>query len=146
MYIAAITSESPLWQSLIGYAEGCSWRAGPYLARAMRENRFADWERVFVAVHNDKIAGYCTFVKEDCIPDVEYFPFIGFVFVDEEFRGARLSQRLINSAIDYARELSFNCIYISSGEKGLYEKYGFSKIDEKEDSYGNREQVFIKKI
>ena len=146
MYIKAITSESPLWQGTIRYAASCSWKAGPYLAKAMQENRFADWERVFVAVNNEEITGYCTFVKKDCIPDVDYYPFIGFVFVDEVYRGARLSQRLINAVIEYARELSFNNIYITSGEKGLYEKYGFSKIDEKVDSFGNWEQVFIKKI
>jgi len=125
MVIKSITSETSLWISTIQYADSCSWRAGPVLARAMKENQFVDWERVFVAINDDQIAGYCTFAKKDCIPDIDYYPFIGFVFVGEDFRGERLSQKLINTVIDYARGLHFKNIYITSGETDLYEKYGF---------------------
>lgn len=41
------------------YAESCSWRAGKTLASAMEHNEFSDWERVIVAVDNEKICGYC---------------------------------------------------------------------------------------
>lgn len=30
------------------------------LASAMEHNEFSDWERVIVAVDNEKICGYCT--------------------------------------------------------------------------------------
>jgi len=90
-----------------------------------------------IAVHDEDFAGYCTFAETDCLPDVDYYPFIGFVFMDENFRGDRLSLRLINRVIDYAGELRFKNIYITSGEIGPYDKTG---------SYGNREQVFIREI
>lgn len=32
--------------------------------------------------------------------------------------------------------------YLVSGEQGLYEKYGFIKFDDKEDRWGNKEQIF----
>jgi N-acetylglutamate synthase-like GNAT family acetyltransferase len=35
--------------------------------------------------------------------------------------------------IEYAKELNFNEIYIVSDHINLYEKYGFTKIDEKKD-------------
>lgn len=60
-------------------------------------NGFNDWERVIVALDNEKICGYCTVSKTDCIPDVDYTPYIGFMFVGEEYRGNRLSQQLIHN-------------------------------------------------
>lgn len=131
MLISALTEKSPLWEELIAYAGSCSWRAGRELAEAMRENRFQDWERVFAAVENGRIAGYCTLAKRDCIPDVPYTPYIGFVFVGEPYRGKRLSRQLIGTAMEDARRLGFKEVYLVSDHRGLYEKYGFVRVDER---------------
>ena len=69
-----------------------------------------------------KVAGFCTFAEKDELPEeCKFTPFIGFVFVDEPYRGKRLSELMIQSAILYARELGYEKIYIMSGEIGLYE-------------------------
>ena len=106
MNFRTITPSDELWCKVQNYADGCSWRAGKTLASAMDNNEFNDWERVIVAVDNEKICGYCTVSKTNCIPDVDYTPYIGFVFVDEEYRGNRLSQQLIGYAINYITKTS----------------------------------------
>jgi predicted N-acetyltransferase YhbS len=143
MNIEPISREGNLWDLVIEYAENCSWRAGPFLAQAMREEKIAGWERVFVAREKEDIAGYCTLTKTDCIPNVAYTPYIGFVFVGEPYRGKRLSQRLIQRALEYAKELGFSSVYLVSGEQGLYEKYGFTKIEDAKDCWGRDEQIFV---
>lgn len=140
--VRPLLPEDALWEAVAAFVEHCSWRAGPFLARQMREGGFTDWERVFVALAGPRIAGYCTFQKTDCIPGVPYTPYIGFVFVDEAFRGNRLSGRMVKAALQYAGELGFQTVYLVSGEIGLYEKYGFVKIDEKPDAWGRMEQIF----
>jgi hypothetical protein len=42
--------------------------------------------------------------------------------------------------------IGFPKVFLVSGEQGLYEKYGFIKIDYKKDIWGNDEQVFCKYI
>ena len=117
------------WEKTIQFAENCSWRAGPYLAKEMKRGAFQDWERVFCAVVDGEIAGFCTFTKKDELPESYGFsPFIGFVFVAEAYRGNRLSGRMIEAVTDYARQIGFEKVYLMSGEKGLYEKYGFQSI------------------
>ena len=96
------------------YAESCSWRAGKTLASAMEHNEFSDWERIIVAVDNEKICGYCTVSKTDCIPDADCSPYIGFVFVDEEYRGNRLSRQLIEYVVDYIKNIGYNKVHIVS--------------------------------
>ena len=143
MEVCIAKKGSVLWIELIIYAGNCSWRAGKELARLMREDNFRAWECVFAARENGLIAGFCTLTAKDAIPpDLPYTPFIGFVFVDEKFRGQRLSEQLIRKAVGNAQETGFDKVYLVSGEAGLYEKYGFTKKCYLETIYGETEQLF----
>jgi predicted N-acetyltransferase YhbS len=143
MQIESLTYSDKLWQVVAEYAQNCSWKAGANLAKQMKKCHFSDWERVFAAFDGDNIAGYCTFAKTDCIPDVSYTPYIGFVFVEEQYRGNRLSEELILSVLAYAKELGFDKVYLVSDHVNLYEKYGFVKIDEKKAPWGAMETIFM---
>lgn len=144
MQIESIIYCDKLWQVVTEYAQECSWRAGANLAKQMKECLFSDWERVFVALDGDQIAGYCTLAKIDCIPNISYTPYIGYVFVGEQYRGNRLSEKLILSALAYAKELGLDKVYLVSDHVDLYEKYGFVKIDEKEAPWGAMETIYMK--
>lgn len=142
MDICELNKNGEYWNETINFADNCSWKAGPYLANQMRKEEFVDWERVFIARNSGEIIGFCTLAKTDCIPDVPYTPYIGFMFVKEEYRGNRISEKLIKYALEYAKKIGYSKVYLVSGEQGLYEKYGFIKIDDKEDRWGNKEQIF----
>ena len=135
-----ITNKEELWNKVADFAQNCSWKAGKSLAQKILESKFEEWERVIVAIENENIAGFCSFTKKDSIQDIEYTPYIGYMFVSELYRGERLSEGLIRVAINYAKKIGFNEVYIVSGEIGLYEKYGFVKIDEKYHN-GSMEQI-----
>lgn len=100
-----------------GLCEKLLLRAGKSLAQEMRAGSFTGWERVLAAVEENRIAGYCTVARTDCIPDLPYTPFIGYLFVGEAHRGARLSQRLIQRAMDYLGDLGFDRVYLVSDMK-----------------------------
>lgn len=143
VHFQIIDNKSKIWIDVIKYAKKCSWKAGPYLAHLMQNNVFSDWERVIVGLYENEIASYCTLTKKDSIPEIEYSPFIGFVFVGEQFRGKRVSERMIQFALSYARSIRFRKVYLISGEIGLYEKYGFEKIEDRRDiSRNSIEQIF----
>jgi predicted GNAT family N-acyltransferase len=143
MQIESLFYNDNLWQIVAEYAQNCSWKAGTTLAKQMNECHFSDWERVFAALDGVQIAGYCTLAKSDCIPDIAYTPYIGFVFVEEQYRGNRFSEKLIFSALAYAKELGFDKVYLVSDHVNLYEKYGFVKIDEKKAPWGAMETIFM---
>ncbi len=147
MDVFLIRQGHPLWEKTIEFAQTCSWRAGPFLAGLMRENRFQDWERVIVAADESGIAGFCTITEKDELPErYPYSPFIGFVFVDERHRGKRLSEKMIGCALRYAKELGYPAIYLMSGERGLYEKYGFVGMGDYETVFGTTDQLFRKPL
>ena len=143
--IYAMSQGHEFWKKTLQMAAKCSWRAGPVLSQKMADHEFGEWERVFCAVENSEVVGFCTLTAKDELPEkYKFTPIIGFVFADERHRGKRLSQLLINNAVLYARGLGYQKIYIMSGEVGLYEKYSFVKIGECETVYGTTEQLFVK--
>lgn len=135
-----------LWDNLADYAEHCSWVAGPHVAGMIHENRFTDWEAVFAAMQDNKIIGYCTFLKTDYYPDNRYWPWISSIFVDEKHRGQGVCGRLIEAAIRYAQEQGFCRVYIPSDMTGFYERYGFCKIDELTNYGGDVDNIFARDI
>lgn len=99
------------------------------MAAWMRSQEPLPWERAFAALDQGKICGYCTLAARDCIPGITYTPFVGYVFVEEGYRGHRLSQRLIQTALQEAKRLGYPAVYLISDHEGLYEKYGFVPVD-----------------
>ena len=146
MNFKTITPSDELWSRVRNYAESCSWKAGKSLANDMDNNVFKEWERVILAFDNEKICGYCTVAKTDCIPNVCYTPYIGYMFVGEEYRGNRLSQKLIQYAMDYLKTVGFDKVHIVSDHENLYEKYGFHVIDRKIAPWGSEEKIYMQKL
>lgn len=146
MRIEAVTARDEVWNSVKDYAEKCSWRAGKSLADLMTRQAFVDWERVIVAFDQESICGFCTVIKEDCIPDAAYTPYIGYVFVGEEYRGRRLSEKLIRYAMAYLKSVGFDRVYLVSDHVNLYEKYGFHVIDRKMVPWGAQEKIYMQKL
>ena len=142
MIIEPVTYTDALWDEVKRYAAACSWRAGKSLAQEMQNHAFSDWERVFVLHENGNIYGYCTVAKKDCIPDLTYTPYIGYLFVDEKKRGHRMGQKLILAAMDYLRNVGFHEVYLVSDHENLYEKYGFSVMCRAAAPWGAVEKIY----
>ena len=135
-----------LWEDVAAYAEACSWRAGVSLAHDMRGGAFEDWETVIAALDGAAVCGFCTVSKKDCMPDLPYTPYVGYVFVDEACRGRRLSEKMIAFAGEYLKGLGFHEMYLTSDHVNLYEKYGFTAIDRQQAFWGGLETIFRKAL
>lgn len=146
MQLKLLLPSDPLWQETIRYARNCSWKAGRTLALQMENGAFSEWERVLAAVEGQRICGYCTVAKTDCIPGLSYTPYIGFIFVDENHRGRRLSQRMIDFAAEYVKSIGFEAVYLISDHHGLYEKYGFHVIDRQMAPWGTEESIYCRQL
>ena len=135
------------WRDAIAAQE---WSAASFLAKILREGRFfqmfGDDARLLLAVDGDRLMGFCTYAHQDEIPAPELFPWIGFVFVAPEYRGARLAGRLIDCACDLASADGHRRVYISTGHVGLYEKHGFTYWKDMPDSQGNPCRVYFRDL
>lgn len=140
-----ISPNSREWHTLADYAQECSWRAGGTFARKLRENDFHPHDRVFALVEDGwRLAGFCALCREDWIPDCPYSPWCSYVFVDEDRRGQGNVGLLLSACIQEARRQGFETVYVCSDHVGLYEKYGFRRMESRMSCDNTLQGIFAR--
>lgn len=67
-------------------------------------------------------------------------------FVSEDYRGHRISEKLIDFANKYAQENGFDRTYIPSEHTDLYEKFGYCYLKDIVN-YGNgTDRMYVKEL
>ena len=145
--IRKVDKDSKLASDLLEFVKNFSWEeVKEHTIRVLSNWEFTEWETPFVALLDNKIIGMVTIAKTDYYPLPEIYPWISTLFVSEEYRGHKISEKLINYANNYARELGFDKTYIPSTHIGLYQKYGYIYIIDIVN-YGNDiDRLYMKKI
>ena len=99
-----------------------------------------------------RLAAFVSLARNDevdiTVPDREnWTPWIGCVFTYPEYRGQRLSEKLISLAEEYAiKEFDAKYTYISTDHIGLYEKYGYEFFTEAGTVWGEQTRVLRKEL
>lgn len=141
-----LADHDPKWDNFAKQIGAVSWPAGKYLANEMLAHRFLEWERVVVLMDGDQLVGFCAIVKEDIVKASGYSPFIGYVFVSEDYRGRHLSQQLVKTAETLLIQFGFHKAYIVTRHIGLYEKVGYQQITTTIDQMGRKMRLLEKKL
>ena len=85
-------------------------------------------------------------MKTDYYPLPEIYPWVSSVFVSEDYRRYRISQKLIDFANEYAKKYGFARTYIPSEHIGLYEKFGYHYLKDI-TNYGNGiDRLYVKEL
>ncbi|MBQ4088824.1 MAG: GNAT family N-acetyltransferase [Clostridia bacterium] len=142
-----VNKGTPLADDLLSFVENFSWLdVKEHTVRLLNNWEFEEWETPFVAIMNGKIIGMATIMKSDYYPLPEIFPWISTVFVSEDYRGNRISGKLIDFANQYAKEIGFANTYIPTEHIGLYEKYGYHYVKDIVN-YGNGiDRLYVKEL
>lgn len=125
------------------------WRAAPTLARFIEENSFhknLGTGTLLLLAEGDRLVSFVTLAQRDCIDDDELSPWIGFVYTFPEYRGHRHVGKLIRRCEEIAAENGVPKIFVCTDHVGLYEKYGFSYMENRVDIYGGDSRLYFKTI
>lgn len=126
--------------------EAGDWSAAQYLARLLREDAFfremGDGSRLLLLTENGQLLAFCTYARRDCIPVPELTPWAGFVYTFPRQRGRRRAGKLLEHVHALAKAEGFPCVYIATGEAGLYEKYGCIYWRTMKDSHGEDSRIY----
>ncbi len=132
---------------LIEFVENFSWEEVKEHTLWMLKNwNYSDWETMFAAMIDGQIVGMASIMKTDYYPLPEIYPWVSSVFVSEDYRGQRISGRLIDFANDYAKECGFDRTYIPSEHIGLYEKYGYHYLKDITNYGGGVDRLYVKEL
>ena len=145
--ILKVEKDTPLAEEFLHFVENCSWtEVRDHIAGLIRNWEFTDWETMFAAVVAGKIVGMTSLLKEDYYPLPEFFPWVSCVFVEKEYRGRRISGKLIDAANEDAKSLGFEKTFIPSEFTGFYEKYGYTHVKDIVNYGGGMDHLYIKLI
>ncbi len=135
--IIDILENGEIRKKLIQFAKNCSWQStGSYLAELVNDYNLEEKETVFVAVENGEVVGFAAFLQE-CVADVKKSDtdiekmnaWLDFLFVDEAYRGQKISTKLIEKIFEYCKRNHFNRLYLlTESHEAMYQKYGFKNI------------------
>ena len=145
--IKKVEKGSDLAEKLIRFVENFSWEdVKEHILWMLRTWVFTDWEAVFAATVDGEVVGMTSIMKTDYYPLPEIYPWISSVFVSENYRGHRVSEKLIDFANEYAKENGFDRTYIPTEYIGLYEKYGYRYLKDIVN-YGNgTDRLYVKEL
>lgn len=127
--IQKVDKDTEMMDKLLFFVENFSWiEVKDHTIWTIKNWVFKEWETPFVATIDGRIVGMVTIMKSDYYPLPEIYPWISTLFVTEEYRGHKISGKLIDFANNYAKEIGFDRTYIPTEYVGLYEKYGYCYI------------------
>ena len=143
--IRKVDPGTPLADQLLAFVRDCSWTdVKDHITEKIRQWDFADWETMFAAMADGRIIGMASVLKEDYYPLPEIYPWVSTVFVTEEYRGLRVSEKLIAHANHYLRERGFTRSFIPSVHVGLYERYGYFYVREITNYGGTDDHLYVR--
>ena len=122
------------------------WGAGQYLYELLRDHRLKELcgesTKVLLLADGEQLVSFCTYAEQDDIRESSLTPWVGFVYTFPAFRGNRYMGKLLDYAEVLARGEGHRYIHISTGETGLYEKYGYSFWKTMKDVNGEDSRVY----
>ena len=145
--IKKVDKNTDLADKLICFAENFSWEeVKDHLLSILRSWAFTDWEAPFASTANGQIIGMALIMKTDYYPLPDIYPWISCIFVTEEYRGCRISEKLIAFANEYAKESGFARTYIPTEHIGLYEKFGYTYLKNIINYGGGTDRLYFKEL
>lgn len=130
----------------ISEIQKCDWSSAQLLSKLLTENKFYDflgYGSLYLLIDGKHLISFGTLTQKDCIEDNSMYPWIGFIYTKPQYRGHRYSQMIINKMLADATEQGYLCVYLASEHIGLYEKYGFTYLENRIDIWGDNNRIYV---
>lgn len=142
--------ESDRQEALIQALAGADWSAARFLVKLLREGTFFETlggeGSLFFLMDGEMPLSFATLTRQDSIRDESMQPWIGFVYTWPEYRGHRYAGRVLAHAEQAAAAQGCQRVYIATDHVGLYEKYGYTYLENRIDCWGDDERILYKDI
>ncbi len=125
----------------------CEWRAAKFLAELLTKGEFnqaVGSGTVFLLIDGDKLVSFVSLAERDCVDAPDFTPWIGFVHTAPEYRGHRHVGKLLDHACAVAHQHGAARVYLDTDHVGLYEKYGFTYLENRVDINGEDSRIYVR--
>ncbi|WP_330959644.1 GNAT family N-acetyltransferase [Photobacterium sp. 53610] len=108
-------------------------------------NSEKDMKRIpqfFLLLCGQEIVGCFGLIMNDFISRHDLYPWLSSVYVSPEHRGQRLSGRIFEHAKAIVKTMGYEKLYLTTGHDGLYEKFGWQRIEDGYDLHGEASRIY----
>lgn len=123
------------------------WSAAKYLSGLLTKGTFhqaVGKGTLFLLIDGDRLVSFVTLSERDCLDAPDLTPWIGFVHTAPEYRGHRHVGKLIDHACAVARQHGAARVYLCTDHVGLYEKYGFTYLENRMCYGGEEGRIYVR--
>lgn len=139
--------ESDAQQVLINKIAQGDWGAAKFLAKLLGEGTFQQavgGGTVYLMMDGENIVSFVTLTRQDCVADETLYPWLGFFYTFPAYRGHRYGGPLLAYAAEEVKKRGCKQVYLATDHVGLYEKYGFTYLENRVDIYGEDSRIYVK--
>ena len=137
-------------ETLRGLIAACQWGAAQFLVELLEKGTINDmlggWGHIYLLMDGENLVSFLTLTGQDAVRDETMTPWIGFVFTAPDYRGHRYAGKLMACAENQARDMGYGKVYICTDHVGLYEKYGYTYLENRVDFWGDDTRVLYKDL
>ena len=128
----------------------CDWSAARFLVELLKKGAFFEtlggFGDIYLLMDGDNLVSFATLTGQDAVRDESLYPWIGFVFTAPEYRGHRCAGKVLAHAEKIAAGQGHRRVYVATDHVGLYEKYGYTYLENRIDCWGDDMRVLYKNL
>jgi len=98
--------------------------------------------RFYLLLKENSMVGCYALLTNDLISRQDLYPWLGCLFIEKTERGKQLGNYLMQHGITEASSLGFGTVYLTTDHDGYYEKYGWQRMENGFDFYGQSSRIY----
>lgn len=102
--------------------------------------------RFYLMVEEEEIIGCYGLISNDLISRHDLYPWLACLFIEENHRGQSLGKLLLEHGAQEAKRCGFSSLYLTTDHKNYYEKYGWTRIEDGYNLFGEQGRIYEKKL
>lgn len=99
--------------------------------------------RFYLMLEQGLVIGCYALLTNDLISRQDLLPWLACLYVEPGCRGRELGSRLLAHGVDEARRMGHSRVYLTTDHDGYYEKYGWTRMEEGYNLFGERGRIYF---
>ena len=101
-----------------------------------------DVPKMFIAKYNNEVIGVVSLWVNDLKSRQDLSPWMATLYVKEEYRNKGVGKKLQEVSIEYAKQKSYNYLYLITEHNNYYEKTGWEYLEDAPLDNGRYEKIY----